>query len=64
MLRTILTGILLTSLTVALVMIVTDLFGWTNFGDSAHLPFGLAVYALGAVIVLLLSEEIMECLRK
>ena len=45
-------------------MIVTDLFGWTNFGDSAHLPFGLAVYALGAVIVLLLSEEIMECLRK
>ena len=64
MLRTILTGILLTSLTVAIVMIVTDLFGWTNFGDSAYLPFGLAVYALGALIVLLLSVEIMDYLNK
>ncbi|EMT3095154.1 hypothetical protein P5U49_000896 [Neisseria gonorrhoeae] len=45
-------------------MIVTDLFGWTNFGDSAYLPFGLAVYALGALIVLLLSVEIMDYLNK
>ena len=64
MLRTILTGILLTNLTAAIVMILTDLFGWTNFGESAYLPFGLAVYAFGGVIVLLLSEEIMDYLNK
>lgn len=45
-------------------MILTDLFGWTNFGESAYLPFGLAVYAFGGVIVLLLSEEIMDYLNK
>lgn len=57
MLRITLYLISLTGMAGSIIMLTTDLFGMTDFGFKAYLPFSISIYALGLVMTYLLATD-------